>query len=75
MRIWKWHSINLLPLVSITRISSNEKPYKILYSLFELILFGYVIHFNLPIKRLHFFPKIIGPLWSRKNHKWYWLNK
>jgi len=70
-KTYKWHSINLLPHLSIVPICEDDYPYNVIASLIEIVILGQVIHVDTSYKIPTIHTNAIGPLWSRKNKKFY----
>lgn len=76
IRVYPWHSINLIPQIALVPIYHDEfEPYQYT-SMIELTVLGHVLHVDLPFKidRGHGTP-LMGPLWSKRKKKWYWAPK
>jgi hypothetical protein len=71
VRVYPWHSINLIPQFSIVSICENEYPHKRDGSLLELVVLGYVLHVLIPQVLTSRSTKLRGPLWSKRKKKWY----
>ena len=71
IRVYPWHSVNLIPQFAVVGIVENEPPYKRDGSLLELVLFGHVIHILVPLELSNMSMRLRGPIWSKKKKKWY----
>jgi len=71
---YKWHSINLIPQISIFNIV-NDHPtnWKTIARCIEIILFGIIFIFEYPSvkEKKYYSSKIYPPLWSRKRKTFY----
>jgi hypothetical protein len=76
-KIRQWHSINLLPSISIVSIADDDPPYNIIGRKFELTWFGVIIDITIPSKkfRLARYAGPVGPVWSRRRRQWYYINR
>lgn len=72
-RIFRWHSINLVPHFTIYSVCSDNHPYDAVSRVIDLILFGIIIQVRLPSKKNKKFysSPMVGPLWSRNRSRWY----
>lgn len=71
--IHKYHSINIIPTLSIYSVCEDNFPYVIIAKAFELVLFGYVITLDINSKTSYkyFTTGDIGIRWSRRRKIWY----
>jgi len=71
IRLYPWHSINLIPQAAIVSIVDDSEPYKY-YSMVELVVLGHVLHVDMPFKVSRgWSTPLLGPLWSKRKKKWY----
>lgn len=72
IRLYPWHSINLIPTVALVPIYNDDyEPYQ-QSSMIELVVLGHVLHVDLPLKISRGIgTPLVGPLWSKKRKKWY----
>jgi len=69
LRVYPWHSINLIPGLSIAPVGTEHE---ITGCLIQLTLFGCVISLMFPTRQQRYFiSKMYGPLYSRKRKVWY----
>ena len=71
MKVFRWHSINLIPTFTIFPICEDDPPYDLAGSMVEIVVFGIVFHFLVATVLPYFSTHIRGPLWSRKYKHWY----
>ena len=72
MKLYPWHSINLIPVVALIPVCSDEYPHRPEGSLLEVCAFGYVLHVDIPFNTSYVFATpVVGPLWSKKRKLWY----
>jgi hypothetical protein len=83
LMVYKWHSINLVPALSLVMIASDDKidpehgcstwDGTIVGHAIELVLFGIIFNFMYPSTKYikQFIGNLYGPLWSRKRNCWY----
>jgi hypothetical protein len=71
--IYKWHSINLVPHMSVYDISSDKWDGTIIGRCIGITIFGIAINFMYPSQKIkkHWSIKVRGPLYSRKRRCWY----
>jgi hypothetical protein len=69
LRVYPWHSINLIPHLSMAEVGETiDDTGQALW----LTVLGVVITITVPSKRPRYFSmKQYGPLWSRRRKVWY----
>lgn len=70
LRVYPWHSINLIPILSA---SPTYHPEGISGQAFWLTIFGMVIMFTCPATWMvySYYSGVHGPLWNRRSKLWY----
>jgi len=73
-RTYRWHSVNLVPIVGAVDICEDEAPNAVFRRDYSINLFGRIFVLELPTKRfrLSWDSPVVGPLWSRRKKRWYW---
>jgi hypothetical protein len=76
LSIRKWHSINLVPMVSCYSICHDDDYRISMGRCFQITIFGIIIDLVLPFKELDrmYSTGVRGPLYSRARQKWYRAN-
>lgn len=69
--IYPWHSINVVPQWNCIAIVENEPPYERAGSVFELVLFGTIIHIHVPLNLPSMGSRLVGPVWSKRRKVWH----
>lgn len=71
--MYRWHSINLIPMMGCYSISDDQNHIQIIGRAIEITLFGQVIVFTYATKKLGkmWHTSVRGPLWSRRTKQWY----
>ena len=71
-----WHSINLIPTLTITSTCHEDDFEKIISNHLQLTILGLVFNVIIPTDKYRcFIPNVYGPLWSRRRRKWYFDKK
>lgn len=73
LKLYKWHSINLLPHWTACSICDEIDYSKIIARSIQITLFGFVLDFMFPSSKRKLFRSffINGPMWSRRRKLWY----
>ena len=81
--IYPWHSINLIPSIGFYNVANDDKIDQqtgcqgwdgtIVGRCVDILFFGIVINFMYPNNKFkpQNFGKVYGPVWSRKQKRWY----
>ena len=71
IRVYPWHSVNLIPQVAIVPVCNDDEPYQYA-SMVEVVVLGHVLHVDLPFQIARgMSTPLLGPLWSKRKKKWY----
>lgn len=76
IRVWKWHSINLLPSFAATSVADDAtEPLLIMERAYDFSWLGFIVNV---IVSANTFKRAwtlgpIGPAWSRRRRCWYWI--
>jgi hypothetical protein len=69
--IYKWHSINILPLIATYTICEDDPPYNTVGNVLEVTIFGIVMNILTPLTLPKYCSAVRGPLWSKRRKKFY----
>jgi hypothetical protein len=77
LHYYKWHSVNILPILSSYSFCKGDGSHDIVGGCIELVLFGWIIVFTYPSKKSKkiWSSGARGPLWSRRRKKFYFVEK
>lgn len=75
-RIWKWHSINLLPSFAATSVADDSKgPWIVIGRAYEFSWLGLILNIIISADTFRLAKTLgpVGPAWSRRRRCWYWI--
>lgn len=75
--LYLWHSVNLVPIASVSATCTDERPYRITHHHYEVTWLGVVVSVAVPAttsRRMRCTP-VVGPIWSRRKRTWRWVSR